>query len=97
MRLWLLAALAALLWSQGTLLEGAEAKKARKRPKEMTPQHTEVVNTTLSNSEEEDENTEVNRSFLIHSPLPLSSFYVCDFAGSSELPEMINHNFQQRL
>ncbi|KAB5546566.1 hypothetical protein PHYPO_G00073590 [Pangasianodon hypophthalmus] len=62
MRLWLLAALAALLWSHGTLLEGAEAKKARKRPKEMTPQHTEVFNTTLSNSEEEDESTKVTES-----------------------------------
>lgn len=63
MRLWLLAALAGLLWSHGTLLEGAEAKKVRKRPKEMTPQHTEVFNTTLSNSEEEDESTKVNSLF----------------------------------
>ncbi|TSL61235.1 Adipolin [Bagarius yarrelli] len=55
MRLWLLAALAALLWSHCTLLEGAEAKKVRKRPKETTPQHTEVFNTTLSNSEEDDD------------------------------------------
>lgn len=68
MRLWLLATLAALLWSHCTLLEGAEARKARKRPKEMTPQHTEVFNTTLSNSEEEDESTKVNDSCLI--PLP---------------------------
>lgn len=73
MRLWLLAALAALLWSHGTLLEGAEAKKARKRPKEMTPQHTELFNTTLSNSEEEDESTKVNCSCLI--PLPLPSMF----------------------
>lgn len=68
MRLCLLATLAALLWSHGTLLEGAEAKKARKRPKEMTPQHTEVFNTTLSNSEEEDESTKVN--YLIPLPFP---------------------------
>ncbi|GAA6095071.1 adipolin [Tachysurus ichikawai] len=60
MRLWLLASLAALLWSHCTLLEGAEAKKARKRPKEMPPQHTEVFNATLSNSEEEDESTKAS-------------------------------------
>lgn len=79
MRLWLLAALAALLWSHGTLLEGAEAKKARKRPKEMTPQHTEVLNTTLSNSEEEDEITKVNGSCLIPLPLPIlfSHLFLC--------------------
>lgn len=70
MRLWLLAALAALLWSHSTLLEGAEAKKTRKRPKEMTPQHTEVFNTTLSNSEEEEESTKVNSSCLIPSASP---------------------------
>lgn len=79
MRLWLLSALAALLWSHCTLLEGAEAKKGRKRPKEMTPQHTEVFNTTLSNSEEEDESTKVNDSCLISLPLTnlFSHIFLC--------------------
>lgn len=62
MRLWLVAVLVTVLWSQGTFPEGAEARKVRKRPKELTPQHTEAFNTTLSNSEELEEGTKVTAS-----------------------------------
>ncbi|KAI5096012.1 adipolin isoform X1, partial [Silurus meridionalis] len=88
--LWLLVALAALLFSHGTLLEGAEAKKARKRPKETTPQHTEVFNTTLSNSEEEDETTKVNSFCLIflslfsHSVKLFPSPLILSFSGQPD-------------
>ena len=48
-----LAVVAAVFWTQCVLLDGVEAKKERKRPKEaIPPQHTETFNTTLSNSEE---------------------------------------------
>lgn len=47
-----LAVMAAVFWTQCVLLDGANAKKERKRPKEATPQHTEAYNATLSNSEE---------------------------------------------
>ena len=47
-----LAVLALVFWTQCVLLDGVEAKKERKRPKEAPPQHTENSNTTLSNSEE---------------------------------------------
>lgn len=47
-----LAVVAALFWTQCVLLDGVDAKKERKRPKEATPQHTETFNSTLSNSEE---------------------------------------------
>ena len=47
-----LAVLALVFWTQCVLLDGVEAKKERKRPKEAPPQHTETSNTTLSNSEE---------------------------------------------
>lgn len=47
-----LAVLAAVFWTQCVLLDGVDAKKERKRPKEATPQHTETYNATLSNSEE---------------------------------------------
>lgn len=41
-----------VFWTQCVLLDGVDAKKERKRPKEATPQHTEAFNATLSNSEE---------------------------------------------
>lgn len=41
-----------VFWTQCVLLDGVDAKKERKRPKEATPQHTESFNATLSNSEE---------------------------------------------
>lgn len=47
-----LAVVAAVFWTQCVLLNGVDAKKDRKRPKETTPQHTETYNSTLSNSEE---------------------------------------------
>lgn len=47
-----LAVVAAVFWTQCVLLDGVDAKKERKRPKEATPQHTETYNATLSNSEE---------------------------------------------
>lgn len=47
-----LAVLAAVFWTQCILLDGVEARKERKRPKEAAPQHTEAYNVTLSNSEE---------------------------------------------
>ena len=47
-----LAVLALVFWTQCVILDGVEAKKERKRPKEAPPQHTETSNTTLSNSEE---------------------------------------------
>lgn len=47
-----LAVVAAVFWTQCVLLDGVDAKKERKRPKEATPQHTEAYNATLSNSEE---------------------------------------------
>lgn len=47
-----LAVVAVVFWTQCVLLDGVDAKKERKRPKEPTPQHTETYNTTLSNSEE---------------------------------------------
>lgn len=43
---------AAVFWTQCILLDGVEARKERKRPKEAAPQHTESYNVTLSNSEE---------------------------------------------
>lgn len=49
-----LAVVAAVFWTQCVLLDGVDAKKERKRPKEATPQHTETYNATLSNSEELD-------------------------------------------
>lgn len=33
-------------------MNGVDAKKERKKPKEGTPQHTETYNATVSNSEE---------------------------------------------
>lgn len=47
-----LAVVAAVFWTQCVLLDGVDAKKERKRPKEATPQQTETNNATLSNSEE---------------------------------------------
>lgn len=42
-----------MFWTQCVLLDGVDAKKERKRPKEaIPPQHTETFNATLSNSEE---------------------------------------------
>jgi len=48
-----LAVLAVALWTlECVFLDGADAKKERKRAKEGQPQHTETLNATLSNSEE---------------------------------------------
>lgn len=52
MRCGPLTVVAAVLWTQCILLQGADARKERKRPKEVTPQQTETHNRTLSNSEE---------------------------------------------
>ncbi|XP_038863517.1 adipolin-like [Salvelinus namaycush] len=52
-----LVVLAAVFWTQCVLLEGVDAKKERKRPKETPPQYTEAYNATLSNSEEVGEST----------------------------------------
>lgn len=65
MRFWLLAVVTAVLWSQCILLGWAEARKMRKRPKELAPQHTEASNTTLSNSEELDGSTKVYIIYVI--------------------------------
>lgn len=65
MRFWLLAVVTAVLWSQCILLGWAEARKMRKRPKELAPQHTEAFNTTLSNSEELDGSTKVYIIYVI--------------------------------
>lgn len=54
-----LAVVAAVFWTQCLLLEGVDAKRERKRPKETTPQHTETFNATLSNSEEVGGSTKV--------------------------------------
>lgn len=54
-----LAVAAVVFWTQCVLLDGVDAKKERKRPKEATPQHTETYNATLSNSEELDGSTKV--------------------------------------
>lgn len=47
-----LAVVAAVFWTQFVLMDGVDAKKERKRPKEAIPQHTETINATISNSEE---------------------------------------------
>ena len=60
-----LAVVAAVLWTQCVLLEGVDAKKERKRPKETNPQHTETFNATLSNSEEVGGSTKVRLEYLI--------------------------------
>lgn len=54
-----LAVVAVVFWTQCVLLDGVDAKKERKRPKEATPQHTETYNATLSNSEELDGSVKV--------------------------------------
>lgn len=45
-----LVVMAAVFWTQCVLLNGVDAKKERKKPKE--PQQTETLNATISNSEE---------------------------------------------
>lgn len=60
MRCWLLAVVTAVLWSQCILVGWAEGRKVPKRLKEVTPQHTEAFNTTLSNSEELDGSPKVD-------------------------------------
>lgn len=44
--------MAAVFWTQCVLLQGVDAKKERKKAKEATPQRTEALNATVSNSEE---------------------------------------------
>lgn len=55
-----LAVVAAVFWTQCFLLHGVDAKKERKRPKEVTPQQTETFNATMSNSEEVGGSVKVN-------------------------------------
>lgn len=59
MRFWLLAVVTAVIWSHCILLGWAEGRKARKRPKETNPQYTEAFNSTVSNSEEQEDNVRV--------------------------------------
>lgn len=47
-----LVVMAAVFWTQSVLLDGVDAKKDRKRTKEASPQQTETLNATISNSEE---------------------------------------------
>lgn len=47
-----LVVMAAVFWTQSVLLDGVDAKKDRKRTKEASPQRTETLNATISNSEE---------------------------------------------
>lgn len=56
-----LVVMAALFWTQWVLLNGVEAKKERKKPKE--PQQTEALNATVSNSEEVGGGVKVAMSF----------------------------------
>lgn len=47
-----LVVMAAVFWTQCVLLDGVDGKKERKKPKEASPQQTETLNATISNSEE---------------------------------------------
>lgn len=54
--------MAAVFWTQCVLLSGVDAKKERKKVKEATPQQTETLNATISNSEEVGGGIKVGRS-----------------------------------
>lgn len=58
-----LVVMAAVFWTQCVLLDGVDAKKERRKPKEATPQQTETLNATISNSEEVGGGVKVVMSF----------------------------------
>lgn len=70
-----LAVVAVVFWTQCVLLDGVDAKKERKRPKEATPQHTETLNATLSNSEEVGGSIKVESQTFNNIFLSLSLWY----------------------
>lgn len=74
-----LAVVAALFWTQCVLLDGVDAKKERKRPKEATPQHTETFNSTLSNSEELGGSIKVVINFLKCQMFQLNPRFILHF------------------
>lgn len=64
-----LVVMAAVFWTQCVLLNGVDARKERKKPKEATPQQTETLNATISNSEEVGGSVKVVTSFTLISDL----------------------------
>lgn len=58
-----LVVMAAVFWTQCFLLNGADAKRERKKAKEAAPQQTETLNATISNSEEVGGGVKVVMSF----------------------------------
>lgn len=71
MRAWPLAVVVVVFWTQ-CLLEEVDSRKERKKPKEVPPQHTEVYNTTASNSEEATGSTKVT---MPPPPIPLFAIH----------------------
>lgn len=68
-----LAVVAAVFWTQCVLMDGVDAKKERKKPKETVPQYTETYNATVSNSEELGGNIKVGtKPHVLQSHLPLN-------------------------